>query len=173
MEATLKNWMEVVVYKITEGSEFGWSCFGYNAYSLDYWSGEQYGYGMSIVFDRKTQEVYEVQVCDYSEDKPAAYRYINPAYYQAYQNEVNSRNVIDEAWEDVKWIDLELFEDWVEKATAIRDGIDYDKRILVPLTLEDEEFNMLSKLAHESDMTLNQYVEKILEEEISRLKAEE
>lgn len=171
MEATLKNWMEVVEYKITEGSEFGWNCFGYNAYSLDYWSGDQAGFGMSIVFDRKTQEVYEVQVCDYNEDTPAAYRYINPDYYQEYQKELKSRGVLDEAWEGVKWVDLEVFEDWVEKATAIRDGVDYDKRIVIPLDLGDAEFTMLAKLAHEADMTLNQYVEKIIEQEILRLKS--
>ncbi len=172
MQATLKDWMEVVQYKVTEGSEYGWTCFGYNAYSLDYWSGDQNGYGMSIVFDRKTQEVYEVQVCDYAEESPVAYRYINPDYQEAYKQECKTRGATDEAWEEVKWIDLELFEDWVQKATAIRDGFEYDKRIMIPLTLEDEEFAVLAKMAHEADMSLNQFVEKILIEEIERLKAQ-
>ncbi len=171
MQATLKDWMEVVQYKITEGSEYGWQCFGYNAYSLDYWSGDQNGYGMGIVFDRKTQEVYEVQVCDYSEDSPVAYRFINPQYVDAYKKECKIRGDNDEAWEEVKWIDLELFEDWVEKATAIRDGLEYDKRIMIPITLEDNELLILNKLAQEANLTLDQFVEKILIEEIERLKS--
>ena len=31
----LKDFMEVIDYKITEGSEYQWSCFGNNAYTLD------------------------------------------------------------------------------------------------------------------------------------------
>ena len=170
MEATLKNWMEVVQYKITEGSEYGWNCYGENAYSLDSWNGEQEGYSMTIVFDTKTQEVYEVQVCDFSEENYAAYRYMNPKYVENYKQECQERNVTDEAWEDVHWVELELFEDWVEKASAIRDGKDYDKRILVPITLEEKELHNLTMLAHKADMSLNQFINKLLSEEIKNLK---
>lgn len=169
---TLKDWLEVTQYRITEGSDYGWDCYGNMAHSLDCWSGEVEGYGMSIIFDRENQEVFEVTVCDYSEEEPAAYRFINPNYREAYDKESKSRGNIDEAWEGVKWVDLELFEDWVSKAVAIRDGVPYDKRVMVPLTLEKDELLLLATLAHEADMTLNQYVEKILREEIARLSSE-
>ena len=38
---TLKEWMELVDYRITEGSDYCWSCYGPDAYSLDSWNGDQ------------------------------------------------------------------------------------------------------------------------------------
>jgi len=37
---TLKQWMEVVNYRITEGSQFQWECYGSHAYTLDSWNGD-------------------------------------------------------------------------------------------------------------------------------------
>jgi hypothetical protein len=71
---TLKEWMEVVDYRITEGSAYSWQCFGANAYCLDSWDGDQDGHSLSITFDQKTQTVYEVQIHDYRNQR--AYRMI-------------------------------------------------------------------------------------------------
>ena len=62
---TLKEFMEVVDYRITEGSNYMWDCYGPNSYSLDSWNGEQEGHSFTIIFDTKTQVVYEVQSHDY------------------------------------------------------------------------------------------------------------
>ena len=69
---TLKEWMELVDYRITEGSEYCWQCYGPDAYSLDSWNGDQNGYSFCIIFDNKTQVVYEVQAHDYVHNR--AYR---------------------------------------------------------------------------------------------------
>ena len=61
----IKQFMETVNYRITEGSDYGWQCYGHNAYMLDSWNGEQDGHSLTIIFDTKTQEVYEVQAHDY------------------------------------------------------------------------------------------------------------
>ena len=50
---TLKEWMEIVDYRITEGSGYQWQCYGPNAYCLDSWNGEQDGHSLSIIFDTK------------------------------------------------------------------------------------------------------------------------
>ena len=49
---TIKEWMELVDYKITEGSTYGWQCYGPNAYCLDSWNGvyDDGGYSFSIIF---------------------------------------------------------------------------------------------------------------------------
>jgi len=63
---TLKEWMEVTNYRITEGSDY----YAYGgAYALSSWSGDQDGYSLEIIFDQKTQEVYEVQACDYKHNR--------------------------------------------------------------------------------------------------------
>ena len=54
---TMKEWMELVSYRITEGSDFGWQCYGSNVYQLDSWNGDQDGHSFSIIFDTRDQTV--------------------------------------------------------------------------------------------------------------------
>jgi len=158
---TLKEFMELVDYKITEGSDYGWQCFGEDAYSLSSWNGEQDGWSFDIVFDRRTQVVYTVEVCDYKRER--AYRMINPDFQQAYDDEAATHGTTaKQAWDDVDYIDLEIDEDFVAKATWIKTDQDYDTRVSVPLTVPDDALFELMKQAHEQDITLNQLVENIL-----------
>lgn len=166
---TMKDFMETVGYKIREGGGFQWNCYGENAYYLDYWNNEHNGHSMSIIFDTLTQDVYEVIVHDYKNER--AYRLVNPAYLTSHQEEAKNRNVsMNEAWDRVNYVDLETEEDFSQKARAIISGEKYDTRVQLPLELEDDEIFKLMKLAHESDITLNQLVQKILQEEVDRIK---
>lgn len=156
----LKEFLECVDYKITEGSDYGWQCFGENAYSLSYWNQDHDGHSMNVTFDRLNQTVYMVEACDYTNQR--AYRYINPLFKDVHDQEVKNRSIDDVAWDNVNWVDLELFEDWKDKACAIKQGEEYDTRVKVPIDLKDNELFELMKQAHEQDLTLNQLVEKIL-----------
>ena len=157
---TVKEWMELVDYRITEGSTYGWQFYGYNAYCLDSWNGDHDGHSFTIIFDTKTQEVFEVQAHDFRNDR--AYRMINPNYTQAHTKETTNRGVPDEAWEDVHYVDLEADDDFMQKALAIAAGEDYDTRVSVPIDFSDEELLKYMKLAHERDMTFNQFIEEAL-----------
>ena len=162
---TLKDFMEVVDYKITEGSDYCWQCFGPNAYRLDSWNQEQDGHTVSIVFDTRTHVVYEACAYDYSRNR--AYRLINPDFVQAHKDEGKARGVeINQAWDDVNYVDLETDDDFLNKARSIVVDEDYDTRVEVPLTLPDDSLFELMKQAHQADMTLNQYVEKLLRQAI-------
>lgn len=167
----IKEWLQLINYRITEGSDYCWNCFGQDAYSLDSWNGDHDGHSSSITFDRKTQTVYSFEICDYKNSR--AYRYLNPDYKDSYFKELKDRDCDDSAWDDVKWTNLELFEDWKEKATAIINGLDYDTRVLVPLNLTDEELLVIFKMAHEKDITFNKMVENILENFISNFDKKE
>ena len=92
---TLKDFMEVVDYRITEGSDYGWQCFGPDAYCLDSWNGDQHGHTVSITFDTRTQEVYQVQAYDYKNTR--AYRMTNPDYKADFDAECENRDVLDMA----------------------------------------------------------------------------
>jgi len=165
---TMKRWMETVEFRITEGSTYDWQCYGHNAYCLDSWNGEQDGHSFTIIFDTKDQLVYEIQAHDYTNNR--AYRWITESHREAWDSESESRGVSkNEAWEDTKYIDLEVLDDLFEKMEAIRDGIVYDTRVKVPLTLRDEELFQLMQLAHESDVTLNLYIENALREYIESM----
>jgi hypothetical protein len=159
----MKEWMELVDYKITEGSDYGWSCYGPNAYCLDSWNGVhgKGGYSFSIVFSTKTQKVYEVSVCDYTNDR--AYRMIVENKRKKHKEEAFLRNVnLNEAWDDVDYTELEVVDDFIQKCLAIKAGEQYDTRIEVPLTLDNDQLFLLMHLAHEKDLTLNEFVEDIL-----------
>ena len=80
---TLKEWMEIVDYRITEGSEGGYTEFGSNVHSLSAWNGDHEGWSFNIVFNTKDQTVFMVEVCDYKHDQ--AYRLINPDYKKKYK----------------------------------------------------------------------------------------
>jgi len=167
---TVKDFMETVDYRITEGSEYQWSCYGSNAYSLDSWTGHTVdgGYTISIIFDRVKKTVYEAAAYDYQRNR--AYRLINPEFKQLHDNEALARGVdAGQAWDDVNFVDLETDQDFLDKARAIVAGEDYDIRVEVPLELSEETLFGLMQMAHQQDITLNQLVEKIIRLEIDRL----
>jgi hypothetical protein len=163
----LKDWLDAVEGRITEGDSFLWDCYGnkYEMYSLSYWN-QKHGeeeISSHVVYNRLTQQVFEADVIH---GEIRAYRWIHPDYRQAAKdcaivNGVESLH--DYAYDDLKYTDLETEEDFVQKATSIVNGSYYDTRIEFPLNLDREELFRLMELAHEADMTLNQYVEHILQ----------
>ena len=165
---TLKEWMETIEYRVTEGDSYGWQCYGFDAYQLSSWNGVHGsgGWSANIVFDTKDQTVYEVEICDYTNDR--AYRIINPDFKKAYDKEAAGRGEFaNQAWDNVEFTDLESDDDWFQKALAIVAGEEYDSRVSIPLTLPDNELMILFKMAHEADMTFNDYVEQILREKLA------
>lgn len=157
---TLKDWMECVSYRISEGSDYQWTCFGHNAYSLDSWDGDHDGVSSTVIFDTGDQTVYQVEVHDFANQR--SYRFTNPDYADEHKAEVKERGIDDEAYDGVKFIDLETVEDFLEKCRAIMNYEDYDDRVSIPIELPDHELLQLMKMAHERDMTFNDFVEEAL-----------
>jgi hypothetical protein len=163
---------EMTNHRITEGSEYGWNCYP-NARYLSYESDFAY---VSVLYSTETQEIYEADITikthAWDEDQ-RPYRWLNPEYKDIMISEAKSRNVKwKKAWDDVKWIDLETEEDFLEKAKAIFNGLEHDKRIQVPLELEDDIMLKLCMEAHKRDVTLNKFVEEILQTLIDTTKKE-
>ena len=166
---TIKEWMELVDYKITEGSDYMWRCYGNHAYQLSSWNGVhgKGGYSFNIVFSTKSQRVFEVEVCDYTNNR--AYRMIAENKRENHAKEAKRHLVnLNEAWDDVDYIDLEVDDDFISKCLAIKAGKPYDTRVEIEFDLEEDLQLQLMKLAHEHDITLNQMIEKILKEMINR-----
>jgi hypothetical protein len=164
---TLKEWMELVNYRITEGSDYGWMCYGHDAHMLDSWNGDQDGHSFCVIFDTKTQVVYEVQAHDYVHNR--AYRLINPEFKSAHDAEARDRAIsIDDAWDDVRYVDLDVDDDFIQKGLAIREGEDYDTRVQIEVNFEDAELLEYMKIAHDQDITFNQLVEIALREAIDQ-----
>ena len=157
---------EAFSHKITSGSEYGWQCWD-DARYLDYESDFAH---VSVVYNTKTQDIYQAEVSVKREawaqdEKP--YRWLDPRYKDDMINEAKERKIdADQAWDDVKWIDLEVEEDFFEKATAMFNGEEWDNRIQVPLDLDDDLLLQLAMEAHKRDITLNKMVEIVLQEAI-------
>ena len=169
---TMKEWMELVNYRITEGSDFMWHCYGTDAYQLDSWNGEQDGHSFCIIFDTKDQTVYEVQAHDYTNQR--AYRMINPDYKKKMRKEAKRRDVDrNEAWDTVDYVDLEVDDDFIQKSLAIQAGEDYDTDVCVPLDLPDDLLMFAFKAAHEQNLTFNEFVNQVLRDFIDRVESGE
>ena len=166
---TIKDFMECVSYRITDGAEYQWSCYGPDARSMEYWNGDTGPGGrvVNMVYDTKTQVVYEMEAWDQSNDK--AYRWTHPDYLEDVKAEAVRRGVdFEQSFDDHKFTDLDVEEDILEKATAIANEEEYDMRIMVTLTLGYDEEHMLMEMAHEADMSLNKFVEHILRLEMQK-----
>lgn len=165
---TLKEWMEVVEYRVTEGSNYMWDCYGPDSYSLDSWDGDHDGSSFTIIFDTKTQVVYEVQSHDYRNQR--AYRLCNPDTQLVMEIEAGNRGINKkQAWDEVDYVDLESDDDWIQKALAIASGEEYDTRVTIPIELDDDVLLKLMKMAHERDLTFNEFLEGVLREQLGLL----
>ena len=149
-------------HRIVGGSEYGWNCYP-DARVLDYES--EFAY-ISVIFSIETQEVYEAEVTPKKENwdvEPKPYRWLNPLFKDNMIYEATMKKVDwNVAWDNINWIDLESTEDFLEKASAIFDGEDFDERIQVPLELDNDTMMELFMQAHKRDITVNQLIEELL-----------
>lgn len=115
---TLKDFFELVNYRITEGSEYHWSCYGSNAYYITAWDERNDGVSAGVIFDTVNQTVYEIEVHDYGNEE--AYRWINVDFRLAYLEECRSRGMIqDLAWEEVRFTEIMSEEAFLAKAKEV------------------------------------------------------
>lgn len=163
---TLKQYFEIINYRVSEGYQFQWLCYGPNAYGLESVDNRSTdGHSIGIIFDTHDQTVYQVEAHDYTNNR--SYRLINAEFSDSRMAEYISRGLdADEAYDGVKFTDLETVEDFIEKATAIANGEEYDERISIPVDLPDNVLFTLMKQAHEQDITLNKLMENVLKEAI-------
>jgi hypothetical protein len=164
---SLKDFMELVEYKICDGSEFLWKCYGHGARTMAY-ENELAGDAqvtIYVVFTPDNHAITEMQVWDGPNKRE--YRWIHPAFVEGYAQEAEQRGVDwKHSLDDRKFIDLDLPEDILEKANAVYNGVDYDTRIMIKLDLGHDDEHLLMTMAHEADMPLNQFVEKIIRDDI-------
>lgn len=159
---------EALAHRITGGSEYQWDCYPDGRY-LDYESDFAH---VSVLYSTSDQTVYQAEVSvkfeAWDTDKKP-YRWLNPDYVDAFYKESEKRQVdTDIAWDDVKWIDLEMTEDFLEKAKAIFNGEECDTRVQFPIDIDDDVILKLAMEAHKRDITLNKMIEVILQEVIDR-----
>lgn len=159
-------------HKVTGGDQFLWSVFN-DARFLDYGPVQTYPdtHNATVIYSTTTQEVFVAELYLSTPEREYAYRWISPSHRDAYMKEMKARNINPNiAFDDTNFVDLEVSEDWLEKATAIFNGQAFDERVIVPVDLDDDTFLKLAKLAHEKDITFNKLVEEALRYAIDEYK---
>ena len=165
---SLSESLDLIDHKITSGYVYQWTSFGPDVFGLESNNAEfdthddDNDYHFDLIFDTKTQTVYSVAIHDYKNNRN--YRRIHPDYIAAYNKEYQER-MGDRV--DIEYIDLEDDQDFVTKTRAIIKGEEYDTQVSIPLKLSDEELARIAVAAHEKNMTLNDYVIELLQQELS------
>lgn len=96
---TLKQITEACEYRICGGDDYLWNCYGPNARHLDF-NDRDGTECVGIIFDTKTQVVYEIGVSVPGYDQ--AFGWHNPDYLEAYIKECEAHNIEPyQAWDDV------------------------------------------------------------------------
>lgn len=163
-QITLPNLLEVAGYTVVGGTKFLWNCFGPNARFIDFYDTDDKH--LSAVYDTKTQEIYYTTLSDGDN----LYKWINPEHFEAYSNECDCRNIpVCEAWGDLEFTILEVEEDFMQKAHAIVNGLQYSTDIMVPITMPDDELLDAMLAAHKLNITFNEYVSMCLEKAVKEL----
>lgn len=89
----LMNFLKAVKYKITDGFEFQWKCFGSNSFCVgrEFSRNNKFVYSASCVFDTRTQLIYEVTFWDYKKEE--TFRWIKKSFLKSYKSECCKRNI--------------------------------------------------------------------------------
>ena len=85
----LLEFLDMVPIRIVGGDKYTWTCYGDNARYLDMEK------NVEIIFDEKTEEVYEISICD-GDDNMHNTIWRNPQNEPAYLEEVKERRNFDE-----------------------------------------------------------------------------
>ena len=163
---TMKQWMDLVQHRVTEGSAYTIECYGPNAHVLDAWDGDQEGVSSSIVFDTVTQVVYEVSICEFKHD--IAYRLVNPTYADALKALAGVKGgAWSAAYDGVEFTDFSTVDAFIEAASVL---LQHKVATMssIELNLEDDLVYSLMKMAHERDITFNQLITEILLEYVDK-----
>jgi hypothetical protein len=166
---SVEKFLKAINYKINDGYDYQWNCFGDNAHSIE--SIDEDNYECECIFDTKTQNVYQLSMVDYVLN--IGYTWLNPEFKEYYFNESVKRNVNPfEATEEIKYHECELMTDILEKMTLLVNGEEYDKGILIPLDLPDDLYNDLMLLASDRNVTIDKLISDALEESFKKYEAD-
>lgn len=163
------DFLQLINNEETTHEKYHYSCYGPNV-AIEEWWNQKYedgGCSISVVYDTRSFTVYEMEAWDYQANRE--YRWINPLYREAYNQKYRDSTLdVSYSIDGREFIDLEVSKDILEKATAMFQGKEYDTRIMIPVDLPDDVMFNIMKMAHEADMTLNQFVEQVVRADLER-----
>ena len=112
----LQQFMEAVDSHVCGGSEFQWQCYPYGRYmDISDINNNEVG---NCIFSTKSQEVYEIEF--YISQDDVAYRWTDPVYAQARDDEAVSKSIDPTvAYDNIKFIEITDEEEILKLAVSI------------------------------------------------------
>lgn len=167
----MRLFLDATDHEITGGSKYQWSSYGSTARFIDCDNDLASCYA---IYDSVSHVVYEVGV--QSNTQPANYRWFAPDYQEANRAEAIHRNVAwdnpsdpaEPDYEKYRWKTTDAVEDICEKVHAIRNGLPYSPDVIMTLHMERDTIADLALMAHERDMTLNEFIVDGLRRAVAR-----
>lgn len=154
-----EEYLKAIQFKITDGSEFLWKCYGPNARFLE---SIDDNFHVSAIYDTVDQTVYEIAISSTYEGD-VRYKWFNPDYLEAYQAEANEREIQwDQCFDDERWAITESFDDILDKVTKILAGEEYDDRVIMKLDLGQDVIDRINQTAEMLGITPDELVTQIL-----------
>jgi hypothetical protein len=99
----LRQIIKACGYRVSDGSAYGWQCYGSNARYMDFVDRDQQPYA-SVVFDIMDQTVYEISL-SVPGYETQAFVWRDPAHEKKYLKECKKRGVDpNNAWDDVDYV---------------------------------------------------------------------
>lgn len=171
--------MKAAQFKISEGAEYGWDCFGDKdeIYNLDF--SETLGSfdtnSASAVFNRRTGKVYELTAFDRADN---CFRWIDPEHENVVKEEYVKRNLnFDLAYDSVEFINVNSEETILEILEILilnPDASEYlapyleQEDSIITISMTETELALISKAAHLKNMTLNQFMIEAVKDKLKR-----
>lgn len=160
---------DVMGYRVDDSFVHQWEVFKGYAYNISRYGDNGDKYYLDATYDYRDGKILVAEVSDYLNKR--AYRWVEPSFKEEYDEWKSFKGHEYDDITDVdgnKYIELSSAEKFCGLAKAIIKGEKYDDKETVEVDLSDSELFSLMKLAHEKDITLNQLVQEILEEHISK-----
>lgn len=162
--------LKIIDNQPKSADKYLWKCFSDNSWIIESYNEDpNHNYSIEFIYDTKSLMIYKIGVYDYV--RRNFYYWVHPEYLQKYLDESKERGVDPDIFiDDDKQIRLEVLSDIIEKATSIKDNIEYDTRVSIDIELTEKELFDIMKAAHKKDVTLNQFIEMALEAVIQEQK---
>jgi hypothetical protein len=159
----LKKILKLFDYRISEGSEFLWDCFGPNARYLDFNGPDSMQNSVGVVYDTITTKVYQIDFCCESVDD--VYTWVDPEYEVAHHRECTARNVerTNQCYSKQSFLTMAL--------DAYHGRVpDTDLALDIDLNLSAGDVHQLHLMSVEKGITFDELVNEALAQEITILK---
>jgi len=110
----LLEFLDMVPIRIVGGDAYTWNCYGDNARYLDM---EQ---NVELVFDEKTEEVYEIAIREDDDGENVVWR--SQEYEAAYLEEIRERRNLDEEELESKQSNVLKWHEIIDKVNKLYDS---------------------------------------------------